>query len=373
MESLKTPAPECHRIDFDNLETFRLVTMIKPADLLEAHSLDMLLVTKPANVRYLSGFTSPEDGQVVVSAEGMLLLTDSRYTVQAEQESRIPLRIFRQEDKRMAPADLLKGRVGVEAQHMNLAYLEALKERSAAEYVPTQGLVEKFRQVKSPDEIEKIRAAAALADRAWSHVLSYLKPGVCEKDIALELESFMRRQGAEDAAFEIIVASGERGAMPHGVASSKKLARGELVTLDFGALVEGYHSDMTRTVALGKTSKKLKQLYHAVLEAQEEALAQVGSGKSGKELDAVARGVLQEKGYGEYFVHSLGHGVGLAVHEGPSLSALSEDVLALGNVVTVEPGAYVKGLGGVRIEDLVLVTESGQEVLSKSSKSWLEL
>jgi Xaa-Pro aminopeptidase len=340
------------------------------SNVLTEAGLDALLVTQPENVRYLSGFTSPKDGWVAVWREEATLVTDPRYTVQAQQESRIPHRIAPRERSAEVMAELLRGRVGFEANHLVFGKLQTLREQVPAEWVPTSDLVERLRLKKTPEELERIRAAARLADEGYAHILPLLKPGVSEADIALELEFFLRKHGSEGVAFEIIVASGERGAMPHGVASSKKLRPGELVTLDFGAVVGGYHSDMTRTVALGEVSRELREVYEAVLEAQQAALEAVRPGRTGQQLDAIARQVLQARGYGEYFAHGLGHGVGLAIHEGPRLSKLSEDVLEAGMVLTIEPGVYIPGVGGCRIEDLVLVTETGYEVLSHSPKGF---
>jgi Xaa-Pro aminopeptidase len=343
------------------------------SSMLEDAGLDALLITQPENVRYLSGFTSPEDGWVAVWREGATLVTDPRYTVQAQQESRIPHRIVPREQSAEVTAELLRGRVGFEANHLAFGKLETLREQVPAEWVPTRDLVEKLRLKKTPEELEHVRAAARLADEGYEHILPFLKPGVSELDIALELEFFLRRRGSEGVAFEVIVASGERSAMPHGTASARKLRPGELVTLDFGAVVGGYHSDLTRTLALGEVSRELRDIYDAVLEAQQAALEAVRPGRTGQGLDAIARQVLSERGYGEYFAHGLGHGVGLAVHEGPRLSKISEDVLEAGMVLTIEPGVYIPGVGGCRIEDLVLVTETGYEVLSHSPKAFTSL
>jgi len=239
--------------------------------------------------------------------------------------------------------------------------------------VPTKGVVEKLRLRKTPEEVERIRKAQALAEEALAHVLPLLRPGVEEREIALEVEFFLKRRGAEGAAFPPIVASGERGALPHARASEKRLKAGELVTLDLGARLEGYHSDMTRTFALGRPKEELRRAYKAVEEALEAALAALAPGKTGKEVDAVARKALEAHGLDRYFVHSLGHGVGLAVHEGPSLSPYGEEVLEPGMVVTVEPGVYLPGLGGVRLEELVLLTESGVELLSRFPRDFQEL
>lgn len=341
--------------------------------LLGAHGLDALLISTPANVRYLSGFTAPKDGQVIVGQSGAILLTDGRYTVQAQQESRLPVRIAGREERPQVYAGLLGGRIGFEAAGLTYAQLETLRQQAPGEWVPTYGLIEQYRVRKSPEEIGHIRAAAQLADRALAHILPFLKPGAREIDIALGLEFFLRKNGSEGVAFDTAVVSGPRTAMPHGSPSQRVLGPGDLVTLDFGAVVGGYCSDMTRTVGIGAVSQELKRMYRAVLEAQERALEAVGPGRIGKELDALARQVLEEKGYGPYFSHGLGHGVGLLIHEAPGLNKISEDTLEPGMVITIEPGVYIPDVGGVRIEDLVLVTEGGYEVLSQAPKGWLEL
>ncbi|WP_185747747.1 M24 family metallopeptidase [Thermus amyloliquefaciens] len=341
-----------------------------PKTLLDPLGLDALYITRPENVRYLSGFPHPEDAQALVTQEGAFLLTDPRYP-EAGRESRIPAKVLRREEKEEVFRGL-KGRVGFEAEHLPYAALERLRELAPAEWVPTKGVIERLRLKKTPEEVERIRAAQALAEEALAHALGLLKPGVAEREVALEIEFFLRKRGA-GVAFPPIVASGERGALPHAGASEKPLGRGELVTLDLGARVEGYHSDMTRTVALGQVNGELKRAFFAVLEALEKALEALGPGKSAKEVDALARKALERHGLDRYFVHSLGHGVGLAVHEGPALSPYSEDTLEPGMVVTVEPGVYLPGVGGVRIEELVLITATGIELLSRSPRDWQEV
>lgn len=340
--------------------------------LLEQEGLDGLYLTKPESVRYLSDFSAPEDAQVYVSREGALLLTDGRYAVQAEEESRIPFKILTREERK-AFLGSLEGRVGFEAEHLPYARLEELRELAPVEWVPTRGLVERLRVRKTPEEVQRIGKAQALADEAFRHVLARVAPGVREVDLALELEFHLRRHGAEAAAFPIIVASGPRGAMPHGVASEKAIREGEMVTVDFGARYLGYHSDLTRTFGVGRVEPEKKRLFHAVLLALEEVLAQLGPGRSTKELDALARRVLEKEGLKEYFTHSLGHGVGLAVHEAPGLNAYTEEVLEPGMVVTVEPGVYLPGFAGVRVEELVLITEGGFQLLSRLDRGWLEV
>jgi len=347
--------------------------MVDFEKLLSAYALDTLLISSPANVRYLSGFTNPKDGQVIVNKTGAILLTDGRYTVQAGQESRLPVRIAGREERPQVYAELLGGRIGFEAMGLSYGQLEALRQQAPGEWVPTYDLIEQQRVHKTLEEIGYIRQAAALADRAFEHILPFLKPGAREIDIALELEFFLRKNRSEGVAFDTAVVSGARTAMPHGSPSERVLHGGDLVTLDFGAVIQGYCSDMTRTVGIGEVTGELKRIYAAVLEAQERALEAVAPGKTGQELDALARGILEDKGYGQYFSHGLGHGVGLMIHEAPSLSKISQDVLEPGMVITIEPGVYIPDLGGVRIEDLVLVTERGYEVLSQTPKGWLEL
>ncbi|MDL2344698.1 Xaa-Pro peptidase family protein [Deinococcus sp. MIMF12] len=333
---------------------------------------DALWVSDPANVRAVSGFSSGKDGKVLVTPEGAVLYTDGRYTVQAGEESRIEQHIARPPETYQDAAERVRGaRVGFEAEHLTVAGLEALREHwGEADLVPTRGLVERLRLLKTPEEVEAIREAQALADRVFAGVRPMIRAGVRELDVALELETGLRRAGAE-VGFNVIVASGPRGAMPHGVASERVIEEGDLVTVDFGARVRGYHSDMTRTVAVGRPSDEMRRVYGAVLEAEEAAVAAVKPGVRAADLDALARGILERHGLAEAFAHSLGHGVGLNIHEGPGLRAASEDVLAPGMVITVEPGAYLPGVGGVRIEDLVLVTQDGYEVLSHTPREAL--
>lgn len=329
---------------------------------------DALWVSAPANVRALTGFSSGADGKVLVLAGEATLYTDARYTVQAREESSVPQHIARPPETYEHAAERVRGlRVGFEAEHLTVAGLEDLRAHWDAALVPTRGLVEALRRVKTAQEVAAIREAQALADRVFGEVRPLIRAGVREIDVALALELGLRRAGAE-VGFDVIVASGPRGAMPHGVASERVIEDGDLVTVDFGARLRGYHSDMTRTVAVGTPSEEMRRVYNAVLEAEEAAVAAVRPGVTGGELDALARGILERHGLGEAFAHSLGHGVGLNVHEGPGLRKGSEDVLEPGMVVTIEPGAYLPGVGGVRIEDLVLVTEGGHEVLSRTPK-----
>ena len=333
--------------------------------------IDALWVSSPPNVRYLSGFSSPQDAKLLLLPDQVLFYTDARYTVQAASEVSVPVQIARPPETLKYAAKLLRAlRVGFEAPHLTVDGLAELETHwpQVASLVPTRGLVEQLRVIKDAEEIALIRRAQAIADAAYSAALPQLEPGISESELALQLEIQMRRLGADGPAFDFTVASGERGARPHAGASAARLEAGQLVTLDFGARVQGYHSDMTRTLALGEVGPELRRIYNAVLEAQETALAAVRPGVSTAELDRLAREVLTGQHLGEYFAHSLGHGVGLEIHEAPGLRAASEEVLQPGMVITLEPGVYKEHLGGVRIEELVLVTESGYEVLSSSPK-----
>lgn len=338
--------------------------------------IDALLVTTPANVRYLSNFTSPQDGMVLVTQGGACLLTDGRYIAQAGEESWLTVDILSNETRRdwqKYVMNLAKGTLGIEAAAMTVADYRVFQDKTDTTPTPTRELVENLRLYKSAAEIATLRDAAKLTDDAFTHIVKVIRAGITEVDVALELERFMRAHGAEDKSFDIIVASGVRSAMPHGVASSKVIAEGELVTLDFGAQIGGYHADMTRTVAVGKLSDAHRAMYEAVLEAQVSALNAVAPHKDGKEVDAVARQALERADLAQYFTHSLGHGVGLEIHEQPSLSPARSCMLQPGMTATIEPGVYIPGDAGVRIEDLVVITEDGFELLSHSDKTLLEL
>ncbi|MGL4611114.1 MAG: M24 family metallopeptidase [Trueperaceae bacterium] len=338
----------------------------------DAHA---LLVTQPANVRYLSKFTTPEDAYVLVTLDKVLFITDGRYTVQAAQEVTLETHITQPGSPvQTQVAELAKPyKLAVEADAITLAFATHLQETLKREVIPTSNLIKNMRLIKSAQEIEFIRESAALTDKAFNYILNVLDTGMTEIEVALELERFLRKQGSEGVAFDIAVASGERSAMPHGVASQKTIGMGELVALDFGAVLHGYHSDMTRTVGMGEVPDDQQALYAAVLETQELALSQIAPKKSGKAIDQLTRDHFKKRGLEQYVVHSLGHGVGLEIHEGPTLSQRQEDFLDVGMVVTVEPGLYVPGKAGVRIEDLVVVTENGCERLSHSPKTYLSI
>jgi Xaa-Pro aminopeptidase len=332
-----------------------------------------LWIASPANIRYLTGFTDGADAKLLVTLEGVTLYTDFRYDVQAQQECTVPFHIARGKAVLEHAKTLIDGRpVAFEAEAVSYDKFMELQSVWQLPLRPVKEIVEHFRMVKTPAELEKLRRSAKIADQALELVVPNLKAGRTEADVALELEFTMRNLGADDKAFGITVASGIRGAMPHGGASSKLIQDGELVTIDMGALCDGYHSDITRTYAIGEVSSELRKIYNTVFEAQEKALGFIKAGVRCVDADAQARDWIKNAGYGDYFGHSLGHGVGLNIHEGPAVSWLSEDKrLEAGMVVTVEPGIYVPDLGGVRIEDLVVVTETGIEFLSHAPKARL--
>jgi Xaa-Pro aminopeptidase len=242
-----------------------------------------------------------------------------------------------------------------------------------SELVPFSGIIEKLRLIKTDAEIKILKVAADIADAAFKHILDFLRPGKTELEVSNELEFFMRRAGATSSSFDTIVASGYRSALPHGVASDKVIEAGDIVTMDYGCYYNGYVSDITRTVAVGEPDAKLKEIYDIVLEAQLLGMAGIKPGMTGREADAITRDYITEKGYGEYFGHSTGHGIGLEIHEGPGLSMKSDVILEPGMVVTCEPGIYIPGLGGVRIEDDTLITKDHNEALTHSTKELIIL
>ncbi len=335
---------------------------------------DCLFITSPENLQYFSGFTGGEATLLLTETE-RLLYTDSRYLIQAAEEAP-DFQII--DIAKTRASDGLKERnpalVAFEGACVSADDFMALKEKLPdAKWRSVSREILIKRSVKDALELDSTRCAAKLADEAFSHVLELIKPGVTEKDIAMELEWYMRKNGASGPSFPIVCASGVRSAMPHGVATDKKLEQGDFLTMDFGCLVSGYASDMTRTVVLGKATEEQKRIYETVKRAQETALTVIRAGVSGKMADAAARDVIKEAGYGPYFGHALGHGTGLEIHEQPVLSPRSEMVLEPNMLVTVEPGIYIENLGGVRIEDLVIVTETGLENLTSSTKELLEL
>lgn len=344
---------------------------------LKARSLDALLITHLPNVQYLSGF-SGSNGACVITRNYHTFVTDGRYIAQSKEEVR-GFRILITKTKlfdELAAKGVLrsKKRVGIESSHVTLAELRTIKKLfPGVTFVQTDGIVERQAAIKQPDEIERIRKAIAVTDAVFESVLHILKPGVRELEIAAEISYLHRLAGSDADAFEPIVASGPRGALPHAKPTSKKLKSGELVVLDFGGRLNGYMSDLTRTVAIGTISTRQKEIYDTVYEAQMLAIEAVRPGMTAKELDAIARDHIASRGFGDYFNHSLGHGVGLQIHEAPLVSYRSNDMIEKGNVITIEPGIYLPGVCGVRIEDDVVVTARGCENLTKAPKELIRV
>ncbi len=343
---------------------------------------DSLVVTHLPDVRWLSGFTG-SSGAVALGRAGAALFTDGRYTTQAKAEAAgLRVVIGKGSPGAQAAAWLVERkakRCGFDAVNTTVVGLEAMRKALPAGqrrslFVATQGMVARLREIKDADEIVKMRRAAALGCRLFEGVLTNLSAGETESEIALVMELEARRAGAEAMSFETIVASGKRSALPHGRASATKLPRRGFVTLDFGVVLDGYCSDMTRTVHMGKATPREWDVYHSVLEAQQAGVAAVRPGARCGDVDEAARSVLRKAKLERWFTHSTGHGVGLEIHEGPRIAAKQEQVLEPGMVVTIEPGVYLPDEFGVRIEDMVLVKERGHEVLTKASpKVWMEL
>ncbi|URN94271.1 MAG: Xaa-Pro peptidase family protein [Candidatus Pristimantibacillus lignocellulolyticus] len=340
--------------------------------LLEAKQLEAIIIDSPINRRYLSGFTGSA-GTLLLTTSASYLLTDFRYRTQAAEQAKGYQVLEYMSQPMVEIKTLLQklgiNKVGFEQDHISFAqYKQWENELAGIELSPTAGLVEQIRMIKDQAELQIIQEAADLADRTFAHILNYIKPGVRELDIALEMEMFMRSNGATSSSFETIVASGERSALPHGIASERIIGNNEFVKLDFGAYYKGYCSDITRTVVVGKPTEKHLEIYNIVLEAQMNALANIKPGVTGVQGDAFARDVITNYGYGELFGHGTGHGIGMEIHEAPRLSRFSDTILTPGMTVTVEPGIYIPGFGGVRIEDDIVITQTGIQILTKSPK-----
>jgi len=342
------------------------------AERLGERELDALLVTNPVNVRYLTGFTGT-NGVVVLGADGArTFVTDFRYLDQAEAQLPHAFeRVRGRQDLLEDAAGLLADRIGFDDEHLTVKAHRRLGELvgEGVELVAAGGLVEELRAVKDAGEVERIARAAALVDEALSALCERGLAGRSEREVALTLEHDLRERGAEGVSFPIIVAGGAHGALPHASPREESIPADSLVIVDLGCVVDGYCSDCTRTFATGPLGTEAAEVYALVLAAQERALDAVRAGAGAREVDAVAREAIVDGGHGEEFGHGLGHGVGLEIHERPRLSPLGEGTLAAGNVVTVEPGVYVSGRFGVRIEDLVVVREDGAEVLSGFPKA----
>lgn len=339
--------------------------------------IDALLISWLPNVRYLSKFTG-SNGMVLLTPDSTTLFTDPRYAIQASEESPAKVIVAKGPLVRRVAQSIKQRRlkrIGFERSHLAYDAWESLKELLplGAGLKPVGSIIEQARMVKSGDEIERIRRAVHTNSSAFENAGKKIRPGMRESDLAAEIEYQMRRLGAEKPSFETIVAAGARTALPHAQPSAHRFADREVILIDMGATQDGYASDMTRMVFLGKPGTKTRKMYEAVLEAQLAAIDAVREGVAADKVDRAAREVLKSENLDKQFVHSTGHGLGLEIHEPPRLGKKDKTRLAAGMVVTIEPGAYVKGLGGIRIEDTVLVTKNGCEVLTPTSKELMVL
>lgn len=343
---------------------------------IKEQNLDAIIVGSFANYKYLSGF-SGSNAMLYISMDKLAIVTDFRYMEQVVMEAP-DFKCYDQGSKGLLTTtiDIIKSeevkRVGFESNHVTYNEYLMLSKDAGFELVPTKNIVEHIREVKDENELEKIRRAEAIGDIAFTEVVKFIqdnwKKGITENEVALKIEQEMRKQGASGLSFDTIVATGTKSSLCHAQPGENKLSNGDFVVMDFGCVYQGYCSDMTRTVAIGEANEEMVKIYNIVLSAQKAALDMIRPGIKGKEVDAVARNIIKEAGYGEYFGHGLGHSVGIEIHENPRFSTAEEKVIEAGMVITVEPGIYVPGLGGVRIEDLVAITSTGIDNFTNSPK-----
>jgi Xaa-Pro aminopeptidase len=339
---------------------------------LAENNLDAIVISQPENCRYLSGFTGTR-GVLFISPERVMLAVPFVYLEQARKQApAFEVVRFQREFAEVWPdlvAEVNARRVAFESAYLTVAEHDKLAAGAEdVELVPTEGIVEGFRTIKDGDELDIIRKTVALADAAFAHIVEFIEPGMTEREVAWELEVYMRTHGAEKVAFDLIVGAGPNGALPHHEVSERVIDAGEPIVMDLGARVAGYHSDLTRTICLGQPDERFTEIYDLVLRAQLAAEAAIREGIVAGEADNAARKIIAEAGYGEQYGHGLGHGVGLAVQEDPFIRQGAEEVLEPGMVFTVEPGIYLPDWGGVRLEDMVLVRQDGVELLSRASK-----
>ena len=327
-----------------------------------------VLISSYPNIFYYSGFTSG-DAYLIITPRQRYIITDSRYFVQARLQSPDFELIDSKKGWQCIFEVISETTVYFEENHLIYGIYELISGKAPDKaFIPSQREIDKPRQIKDKRELDIIKEAESIGDAAFSHILDMLHVGMSECEVAFELECFMRKAGADGLSFDTIVASGVRSAMPHGVASDKLIAKGDLLTLDFGCRYKGYCSDMTRTVVMGEPDAKQKEIYELVLKAQTEAINAIAAGVECSLVDKVARDIISDSGYGENFAHALGHSVGIEIHETPNFSPKSVDILQNGNVLSVEPGIYIDGWGGVRIEDLIAVSDEEVINLTTSPK-----
>lgn len=340
------------------------------------NKLDAFLINNKANRYYMSGFTGSY-GQALITVDGKYIIADGRYFEQLKTQSPdfevIDNKTGMEETIQSLIEEHELSKVGIEAEDMNVNEYLALN-KGAVSLIPTANLIEKQRMIKDKDEVAKIKKAGEISDLTYEHILKFIKPGMTEKQVANEIDQYGLNHGADATAFETIVASGYRSALPHGHASNKVINENEMIIFDFGFMVDRYYSDITRTVSLGKVDDKLKEIYQVTLDAQVKGINSCKSGVPMKGIDKIVRDYISEKGYGDKFLHGTGHGLGLTVHEYPLLNTHSEELLQNHMTFTVEPGIYLAGLGGVRIEDDVWIDDSGNPiVLTHSPKEYMEI
>ena len=353
----------------------------KIADQLGAFGLDAMLLTEEADRFYASGFfSSGSDGAALVSKDRIWYFTDGRY-IEAAGEA-LPREVLLRETRSdrdylvLLNEALEEGglsRVGFEDAYMTVASYEKYRAGIHGELVPATELLKGLRRIKDPEELDALEGAQRIAERALDTILGEIRPGVTEKEIAARIQYLLLSYGASDKSFDPIVASGPNGSRPHAVPTERAIREGDFVTMDFGCKWHGYCSDMTRTVAVGHATDEMRRIYAVVLEAQRVGIETARAGVTGKAVDAAARAVIEEAGYGPYFSHSFGHGVGVEIHEGPNASSLNEDPLPAGAVLSAEPGIYLPGKMGVRIEDVIVIGEDGARDLMRAPKDLLIL
>ncbi|MBQ3599884.1 MAG: aminopeptidase P family protein [Lachnospiraceae bacterium] len=346
-------------------------------DIMMKHEIDGVLISNGANMRYISGFCGGT-GYLLITKEKQFIFTDSRYTVQAKEESNT----FQTIEVKGAYVEAIEPyleeekvkKLGYESKDFLVYDYQRWKNKMKdISLVPLEDEISMLRAIKNPEEINKMRQAEKIGDMAFEKILNIIKPGMTELQVAAHLEFYMKEFGAEGLSFDTIVASGINSSKPHAIPGRKVIEKGDFITMDFGCIYEGYCSDMTRTIVVGKANERQKEIYQIVLEAQLAALDFIKAGYTGKEIDRVARDIIQKAGYGNCFGHGLGHSVGLFIHENPRLSPKEDGIILENMIETVEPGIYVEGFAGVRIEDMVLVTKNGCENLTQSPKQLIEL
>jgi Xaa-Pro aminopeptidase len=344
------------------------ISKIKEA--LKVKKTEAFLVTKPENKFYISGFSS-SNYYILLTESKDYLLTDFRY-IEAAKSLSDTFEIVKIDNENTALKFIQEKSfetLGIEYKSVTFDFYNEIKKiAKVAKTIPCDNIIEEIRTIKEAWELDKITQAAEIANQGFIHILDFIKPGVTEKQIAMELEFFLKRNGADALSFDTIIASGKNGALPHAIPSNKEVENGDFVTMDFGVLLDHYCSDMTRTIAVGRVSEKQKEVYNVVLRAQETSLSEVKVGVSTASLDSIARNIINDAGYGEYFGHGLGHGVGLEIHEAPTLNQSSKETIKANMLVTIEPGIYIPEAFGVRIEDLAIVGESDIIILTKVDK-----